>query len=75
MEHGIEKAIWNVVQCANVGKDCAALLAELVRLYEKAGEPLPAALKSQQCPPILEEGLDAGSISYATSSERWFGSS
>ena len=41
----LDLALWNVKKCASVEKHCAALLAELQRLYTAAGEPIPATIR------------------------------
>ena len=52
----LDLALYHVVRCAADGKPCAALLAELRRLYAAAGEPLPNPIR----PPVLYELLDDG---------------
>jgi hypothetical protein len=52
----LDLALYHVVRCAADGKPCAALLAELRRLYAAAGEPLPKPIRQ----PVLYELLDDG---------------
>jgi hypothetical protein len=40
----LDLAFFNLIACAGVHKSCAALLAELRRLYAAAGEPIPFPL-------------------------------